>query len=394
MLLPTTLPHRALTLVGTTFLMFELVFIQFFIGEYWFSIDLQMFGIPTALLLMPIAHFWLRWLESKSGCRAFFFFWKGTPPLAYEKWLQLEEDSFAFGNRYVRWDVVDELALTIFGNLQIKSRIVSGATQEKLDVLLKFPFAVTPRENQAKFVERVRQHRPDVIINKRLEKALSAPIIKGAGIGMASGAVVMFLVLLDVGYGSFWFLDLMKHYHLAAVNARDGNAKEAERQLAMADDTRAHPFVLSWVAQKFVSQNSAAGIYGARAEALWRMGRKNDAIEDAKIAAEHAEHSTKVKLRLARYLAAVGKRDEARALLDKLIEKHKHQLLPRLYVVVIEKEKSKDAAQRQYIQYQDELVAEFFEKEPKWPPGGNLFFHEVIYQDDMDYVFKRLLDIQ
>lgn len=394
MLLTTTLPHRALTLVGTTFLIFELVFIQFFIGEYWFSIELQMLGIPTILLLMPVAHFWLRWLESRSGCRTFSFFWKGTPPLAYEKWLHLDDDNFAFGNRTVRWEVVDELALTIFGNLQIKSRIVCGAAQEKPDVLLKFPFAITSRENQSRFIEAVRHRRPDVVINKRLEKALAAPLIKGASIGMASGAVVMFLVLLDVGYGSFWFLDLMKHYHLAAVNARDGNAKESQRQLTMADDTRAHPFPLSWVAQKFVSQNSAAGIYTARAEALWRMGRRDEAIADAQKAADHAEHSTKVKLRLARYLAAVGRREEARALLDKLLEKHKHQLLPRLYAVVIEKEKSKDAAQRQYIKYQDELAAEFFEKEPKWPPGGNLFFHEVIYQDDMDYVFKRLLDLQ
>jgi tetratricopeptide (TPR) repeat protein len=389
--LTTTKSHRAFTLVGACFLLFELLFIQFFIFEYWFSIDLAVFGVPAVLSLMLPAHFYLRWLEGKSGCKFFSLIFKGTPPLAYEKWLLLEEDSFGYGNCYVRWDAVEELKLTIFGNLQVKSRIACGTRQEQPDVLLKFPFAITARENQSLFVARVRQHKPDVVTEKRLEKSLSAPQVKGASIGMASGAVVMFLVLLDVGWGSFWYLDIVKHYHLAAVEARDGKLQDAERDLKQADDIRNHPFPLSWVAQKFISQNSAAGLYGARSDALWRMGRRDEAVEDAEKAVEHAEHSTKVNLRLVRYLTGSGKSAEAKQVLEKVIEKHKQHLLPRIYLVAIERQISQEAAKKQYEKQHDQLVEEFFEQEPKWPPGGNLFFHDTIYQDDMDYVFKRLL---
>lgn len=393
MQLTTTKPHRALTLTGVSFLLFELVFIQFFIFEYWFSTDLAMFGVPSVLLLMPLAHFYLRWLESKSACKLFSFIFKGTPPLAYEKWLRLEDDSFAFGNRFVRWDAVEELKLTIFGNLQVRSRIACGTRQETPDVLLKFPFAVTSRENQSLFVERVRQRKPDVLTDKRLEKSLKAPHVKGASVGMASGAVIMFLVLLDVGWGSFWYLDIVKHYHLAAINGRDGKLQDAERHLKIADDFLAHPFPLSWVARKFISENSAAGLYGARADALWRMGRREEAVSDARSAVEHARHSTKVHLRLARYLTGVGKAEQAREELEKVIEKHKQHLLPRIYLVAMERQKSQAEAQKEYARQHDQLVEEFFEQEPKWPPGGNLFFHDTIYQDDMDYVFKRLLEL-
>lgn len=394
MLLTTTWPHRALTLVGTTFLLFEVVFIQFFIGEYWFSIDLAIFGVPTVLALLPIAHFLLIGLESQIGCRLFAWILKGKPPVAYRKWVMVGDESFAYGTRFVRYDVVEELELTFLGNLRAKTRAVSGSAQSKPDVVISLPFGITTRENQKSLIEKIQQQRPDVVLNKRLEKSLAAPILKGASIGMASGAVVMFVVLLDVGWGSFWYLDMMKHYHLCAVAARDKKNEEAQRQIKIADDIRNHPFPLSWVAHKFVTQHSAASIYGARAEALWRMGRRDEAVEDAKKASDHEEHSELHALRLVRFLTGVGKFDEARAVLEKQIEKHKRHLLPRLYLVAAEKEKSPDAARREYEKQHEETIKEFFEQEPRWPPGGNLFFHELIHQDDMDYVFRRLLDMK
>lgn len=394
MLLTTTWPHRALTLVGTTFLLFEVVFIQFFIGEYWFSIDLAIFGVPTVLALLPIAHFLLIGLESRFGCGLFGWILKGKPPVAYRKWVLLDEESFAFGTRFVRYSVVDELELTLLGNLRAKTRAVSGAAQAKPDVVISLPFGITSRENQKQLVERIQQQRSDVVLNKRLQKSLAAPVLKGAGIGMASGAVAMFVVLLDVGWGSFWYLDMMKHYHLCAVAARDQKLEGAQRELEVADDIRSHPFPLSWVAHKFVTQHSAASIYGARAEALWRMGRRAEAIEDARKASEHEDHSEMHALRLARYLGSVGKMADARVVLEKQIEKHKKHLLPRLYLVANAKQTSEDAARLEYEKQHDQTVKEFFETEPRWPPGGDLFFHELIRQSDMQYVFRRLLDMK
>lgn len=394
MLLTTTCPHRALTLVGTTFLLFEVVFIQFFIGEYWFSIDLAIFGVPTVLALLPIAHFLLRGLESRVGCRLFAWILQGKPPVAYRKWVLLGDESFSFGTRFVLYSVVDEVELTLFGNLRAKTRAVAGAAQAKPDVPVSLPFGITSRENQKLLIEKIQQHRPDVVLNKRLEKSLASPILKGASVGMASGAIVMFIVLLDVGWGSLWYLDMMKHYHLCAVAARDHKQEEAQRELKIADDIRSHPFPLSWVAHKFVTQHSAASIYGARSDALWRMGRRDEAVEDAQKASDHEGHSEVHALRLARYLASVGKFDQARAVLEQQIEKHKRHLLPRLYLVANEKEKSPDAARLEYEKQHEETVKEFFEQEPRWPPGGNLFFHELIHQDDMEYVFRRLLDMK
>ena len=47
-----------------------------------------------------------------------------------------------------------------------------------------------------------------------------------------------------------------------------------------------------------------------------------------------------------------------------------------------------------YQLYTDELKETVFDDETAWPPGGERFLHEIMYEDDVKFIFNKLLKQQ
>ena len=222
-----SLGHSGFALISFNFALFELIFLNMFSDKFWFAVDVQWLGPLVVMLLYPLAHCILRWQESDFGCNLFSIIWKQKPPIVYLKWVSLNDTLFPpgirFGNKHVGWSVIDEVELTLLGNLVLKSRALSGAQrslqvplkkfEEKLvqpQVVLKIPFGVAARDEQMMLVESIRQNNADVVFNARLEKSINAPVVKGVAMIPLLGAVFLFVVLLDVGYSTFAYLETLK----------------------------------------------------------------------------------------------------------------------------------------------------------------------------------------
>ncbi|MFZ8455671.1 hypothetical protein ACO1M1_14070, partial [Staphylococcus aureus] len=83
---------------------------------------------------------------------------------------------------------------------------------------------------------------------------------------------------------------------------------------------------------------------------------------------------------------------EANEELDKIIEDHKHSLMPRLYILALDKEReSKDKLEQDYKSQLDICYSDTYEDEPHWPPGGNRFFTELFYSDDLRFLLDRFV---
>ncbi len=395
-----SLSHQILTLIGITFLFFELVFLTFYFDKFWFSIDLSMLGVIAILILCFVAHFVLKVLESKQACELLSFLLKGKPAIAYRKWIRTSDDGFAFGIKHIRWDAVDEMELSWFGNLIVKSRLVCGPSQKTPDVLIKIPFGIADNAAQVRFLDVARAKRPNLVINDKLKK-VDAVLAKGAHITQIATAAIMSFVLLDVGYASFYYLELLKNLYLAETSllaSETATDAAALQQYERAENLRTHPLPLSWVTGKFLGSSSvAAGLCIQRAKVLWLLGRKEEALQLAEKSFEYSPTSLRHRLYKTRLLAQQGKRDEARTELGKLIEEHKSALLPRLYVLALEKESEHPPDGRESAEYENQLAAcyaETFGEEPYWPPGGNRFFTELWFSDDLRFLMDRFLDAQ
>lgn len=203
----------------------------------------------------------------------------------------------------------------------------------------------------------------------------------------------MLLVLLDVGNSSFSFLQMMKEYYLAQTSARDGNLEEAKQHFETAEKIHDHPIPISWVTNKLVKHGvPGAGVHQARSEALWRMGRKEEAIEAARKPVELAPDHFRFNLRLARLLAETGNLKEARQQIRLAIDNHEDTLLPRLYMIALLKDSNNPVlALKMYDLYIQQLIDIVYGEEPLWPPGGNRFVHDIIYLDDAAFVYDRLI---
>src|SRR5205814_1974078 len=156
---------------------------------------------------------------------------------------------------------------------------------------------------------------------------------------------------------------------------------------------REHALPFSWVNSKLLEQGTvAAGVLESRSEALWLLGRKEEAIIDAREALQLYPLSHKLNLRLARLLAMSGRDREAQSQIRNAIDNSADMLLPRLYMIsLLISENKPQAALKLYNLYLDDLRDLVFGDEPWWPPGGNRFLHEMFYQDDTKFVFDRLL---
>ncbi|HEY9867975.1 MAG TPA: tetratricopeptide repeat protein, partial [Candidatus Obscuribacterales bacterium] len=297
----TTWGHRAFVLVGMGFVVFEIAFLTLYGSDFWFDADVSKLGIPSVLAALLVTHFLLTWMESPSGCRFFAPIWKGRPPVVYKKWISQDETGITFGVRHVIWQAIDSVTATFWGNAQVRSRAVCGPAALEADLVLKFPLGVASVAAQKAFVDRLAGEHPGVALNARLHKRVSARDLKGTALVQCLGGAFMFLVLLDVGHSTFTFLQMMKEYYLCQTSARDDDMAAAREHFAAAENILAHPPPFSWVTNKLLKEGVVgAGVQQSRSEALWRLGRRAEALEAARKAVELAPDRFRFNLRLAR----------------------------------------------------------------------------------------------
>lgn len=398
--LKTTLSYRAFVLVSASFVLFEILFLSLYLDTYWFPVNIRWLGIPCVLLIVPVAHFFLRFVESKAGSRIASPLKKGLPLVIYTNWLKTSDSALAIGRRQIAFDHIDELWLTIFGNLHIRTRALRGNDDlvafrfdETSDLIFKLPFGITSPENQRFVIGLIKSKRPAVKLNQRLEKKLKAAVLPHAAKVPLVGSIIMFAVLLDLGQANFGYLEILKGYYLADRSARDGKLAEALQHFERAESIQENALKFSWVNNKlFREGKGASGVLQARAEALVHMKRPEEALQSLKLALEQSPKTFRINLKMARLLHDLGREQEALAQVTEAIDSRKESFLARLYMLAMYESANKDdVAVRLLKVYEGELKDEVFGDEPVWPPGGNRFAHDYWYREDIDFVFGKLV---
>ncbi len=403
--IPTAWGYRGFVLVSTAFILFELIFVSLYSSTSWFATDIRYLGIPVVLLLIPVAHQILLSFESRLLLKIALPLRNGLPLVLYWHWLKLGENELTIGLRKVAYSAVDELKLTIWGNLHIRTRALrlgvnvheagqnGSSAKEPTDLIFKLPLGVVSPQFQKKFIETVKIHKPNVLINERLRKKLDQQDVSASQMIGVMGAAILLIVLIDLGQASYTYLDVLKNYYNADLSARKSERADSERYFAQGEKILKESLPLSWIKIKFFDEgNGAAGVKVARAEALWHMGRREEAIDECRNALKLSPKAFRINLRLARWLNASNAPEKAKTEIEQAMEIKKDSFLPRGYMVALEFDRSgKEPAEKLYETYLKELDDELFGEEPVWPPGGERFLHDIWYREDLTFVFNRLL---
>lgn len=370
--LPASQAHRLLTLIGFSFILFEIIFVFLYSDKFWFSLDIRWLGIPVILLTAAVAHFILRAGQSDRACKLLFPIWKGKPPIAYLRWIAIDADGFIYGIRHINWHAVDELFLTFFGNLEVRSDAFSGA-------VFKIPFGFGSQESQRVFIEEAKRANPSLRVNQRLESRINSPIVKGQNVVQLLGAAFMALVLLDVSCSLFAWLEMLKHYYLA-------ESTRSRAELVKADEQWNHPLPFSWVTNGYLrSKTTAADLHQLRANANIALNDLSAAAADADAGIALAPDKFRLYLLKARIRSMQGKVASADEAIKEAIEHHQNSLVPRLYLVANNRDKK-----CAYDEMMKELSQTTFMGEPRWP-GTNNAMIESLYSDDVRYIFDPLV---
>lgn len=391
--LKTSLSHRILAVVGTSFLCFEFLFLILFCDNSWFKIDISLLGIPIMLAVNLAVFYLLKAAETKFVCRILSPIWKGKPPVAFMKWVRIEQTGISFGIRQVTFEAMDELDLTILGNLIVKSWAICGRNSSEPDVVFKLPFGIADFKTQKEFLETIKQKRPSLSISKKLEKVSRNVILKGSQVVQLAGSLIMCLALMDFAYSSFYYLEILKNYHLSQVSLLASQKNDAQTYFNRAELLYEHIPKLSFATHKLIlDSGAAAGLKDLKAEILWLQGRRKEAIAEQKLAITLEGNSSKRNLHLIRLLADNGEYSEAKQRLLEMIKKHDSSLNPRLYLLsLIQEKESKEELSKAYKTQMDECYKNVFGDEPRWPPGGNRFYDESIYSEDLRFLLNRFL---
>lgn len=407
--LRTTLGHQGYTLVAIGFIVFELFFLTLYSNEFWFEYNVAGLGVPVALVALGLTHLFLTWVESEAGCNFFSPIWKRRPPCVYRKWVRLDpsdlEPGLSFGQRHVIWRAIDEVELTIWGNLRILSRALSGAPSTKTkkpgvrlfqpvdsEEILKFPFGFGSAADQKLVIDTIRHYNPSIKLNARLTKRLSQVDVKGTTLVQQLGAAFLFIVLMDVGFSMFNYLEMLKNYYLCDMTATSEliqARKLAPHFFKQAEEVRENPAPFSWVSTKIMREGKvASGLYQTRAEALWALGEKDEAIKSMKKSLELSP-SFRLNLKVARMMALNGQRDKAEEQLKTAIDDHETALLPRLYMLALTPNSERANLYKSYLH---DLDDDLFGADLMWPPGSHVFLQDVFYRDDLTFIFDKMLD--
>jgi tetratricopeptide (TPR) repeat protein len=396
----TSFSHRGLALVSSALISFEIIFVILLAAPFWFDLNLVPLAIPTVVLMALLANMLLGYLESPSVCRMLRFVLNGRPLLVYRQWIRFDEQGFTFGVKRVRWDVIDEVALNFFGTLLVKSRHLCGSPHvvkdndlNPADVVVKLPFSAIAFALQNQFVETLRAKKPDVVLNDRLKKQINQPLVKGMQYVQGASVVFLSLALLDLGYATFSYLETLKEYYLCRVDAIANESSTAMEHFQKAEELRLHPLPISYISTKLTSLGGVSENYQqARWEALWEMGRHEDALKVAKDIADKSPKGFRSHLRVARLYSQVGDNAAVEEQIKKAIEKRDDALLPRMYQMayLLGNHKSEEA-KKSFDDYATKLDEEVFGKEPSWPPGDIHYVDSVWYKGDLHYVLSRVL---
>ncbi len=395
----TSFSHAGFVLIGTAFLLFEILFVTLLANSFWFPLNLVPLGVPVIVLITAATHFVLRASEEEPLVRALSFIWKGRPPVLYRRWLKLDENGFTFGVKRIRWTVIESAELSFFGNLVFKSRalcgepcLINGKDHNPAEVILKLPFSAAGLNEQKRFFEALKANRPAVQLNSRLLKQIEQPKLKGIALVQAATVAFLFAALVDAGYSTFVYLETLKGYYQCLLDGRDRKST-ALSNFERAEDLRLHPFPISWVSRKLTSFGGVSEVLQqARSEALWSLGKREESVAVAKEIAESSPKAFRSHLRLARLYCLLGKQDCAQDELKTAIEKRDEALLPRVYLIslLLERGRNHDALEA-FEKYSSKLDEEVFGERPVWPPGGERFVTDVWYRDDLDFVFNNEL---
>lgn len=445
--IPPVFSSAIYTIIGLAWPIFGCVFIYLLCDKTWHTFKFQIVQLFPLVVLFALiaAHFLAVCLESDRVTSLFYFFKRGMPLLFYRRFASVQEASdglspedkgaasdcaedksgssgaisaygspaITFGTRRILLSCVDELYLTFLGTLEIRSyaasgrlRKAGGETMNRADLIAKVPLSILGPAGERELIGLFRKYRPDLLVNKRLDDRLSSPIVKGQALIQSFGAVILVLALVDVSYATFSWLEIIKNYYCAQLTIRHpdlaheaGLRREdeapgalAEKFYEAAEDLRLHPSPFSWAYRAlFANANSQAQLLSIKAETLYRMGRRDAAVEALEKALELSTTGYKAQMQLSRYLAEGGRNEEALAALAKVVKKHKEALLPRVYGEAVKMSQSDMAAEAAYKQDLADLDEEVFEDEPAWPPGGEKPLMEVWRRDDLTFIADRLI---
>lgn len=437
-------------MIGFAWPVFGLIFLILLCSTDWFAVNVAQLFPLAVLFALVVGHCLAVSLESDLATRAAYFFKNGLPLIYYRRFALVYEPSSSsgsnsgdpangpaekaavcyghpallIGRRRVLFEVVDELYLTFLGTLEVRSfascgRVFEKAEAEKTepsktepvspsavnrpDVLVRIPLSILDLKEQKELVELFQKRSPGLTINDRLRDRLKSPIVKGQNLIQSLGAALLVFALCDVTFATFTWLEMLKGYYGAQMCMRhpqdapvfqpgaDPSAR-AKQLFDQAEQLRLHPSPYSWAYRAlFANGNSQAQLLAIKAETLYRMGRKAEAVATLEEALMAKTSGFKAKLQLVRYLAEDGENKKAQAILDEILEKHKDVLLPRVYteaLLVTEDEKAVPATYEKYLEVLDE---EAFGSEPAWPPGGEKPIMEMWKRDDLTFLADRLL---
>ncbi|MDQ5935230.1 MAG: hypothetical protein QG574_2536 [Cyanobacteriota bacterium erpe_2018_sw_21hr_WHONDRS-SW48-000092_B_bin.40] len=442
--MPPSLSHLVYTLIGFAWPVFGVVFLVLLCSTAWFAVNVvQLFPLAVVFALL-VGHCLAMTLESDLATRAAYFFKNGLPLIFYRRFALVYEPASSnspdsrpnsdepansatdkaaecyghpallIGRRRVLFEAVDELYLTFLGTLEVRSFASCGLVFAKADeaaasavnrpdVFVRIPLSILDLKEQKELVALFQKYRPGLTINQRLVDRLNSPIVKGQNLIQSLGAALLVFALCDVTFATFTWLEMLKGYYGAQLCMRhpdeatvftpgsDPKARAVEL-FDQAEQLRLHPSPLSWAYRAlFANGNSQAQLLAIKAETLYRMGRKAEAVATLEEAMTAKTSGFKAKLQLVRYLAEDGENKKAQAILDEILEKHKDVLLPRVYTEALlqaEDEKAVPATYEKYLQVLDE---EAFGSEPAWPPGGEKPIMEMWKRDDLTFLADRLL---
>lgn len=396
----TSFSYQGFVLVGVSLVLFEVLFLILYVDSFWMACDLLPWGIPAVVCVVVLGHFLLLWLESPSGCRSLSWFFKKRPALIYRQWITFDEVGIMFGSKRILWRAIDEVELSLFGNLVFRSRCICGPARvhkgketNPSDILVKIPFSPLSMESQRQFLDLLKRQCANVSLNARLTKQATKGLIKGNAWAQALAVVFLAFALIDLGYSGFRQLELLKQYFLCEKEAIAGTADSALEHFKQAEAIKSHPSPISWISRRVMVQGTiAAGIEQARSQALWALGRQEESLAVAKVAVELAQKSFSYRLRLARLYAVLGMNAQAEEEIKRAIDLHKDALMPRLYLLsTLITDGQRTQAAILWSNYMKQVTETVFGPPPAWPPGSPPFLHELFYKDDLDFIFERLV---
>lgn len=420
--------HLVYTLIGFAWPVFGVIFLVLLCSTDWFAVNVAQFFLLAVFFALVIGHCLAVVLESNLVTRACYFFKNGLPLIFYRRFALIFEPAsqadtspstpsygqpaLLIGQKRVLFNAVDELYLTFLGTLEVRSfassgrvfdEVEQGAIANRPDVLVRIPLSILDLKEQKALVELFQAHRPELKVNDRLRDRLKSPIVKGQNLIQSLGAALLVFALCDVTFATFTWLEMLKGYYGAQLCMRHpeeaqifkpgADAKARATQLYdQAEELRLHPSPFSWAYRAlFANANSQAQLAAIKAETLYRLGRKAEAVASLEEILSAKTSGFKAKLQLVRYLTEDGENKKAQAILDEILEKHKDVLMPRVYTEALLLGSDERAVRAVYEKYLKELDEEAFGSEPAWPPGGEKPIMEMWKRDDLTFLADRLL---